>query len=72
MPSSIEDARAVQQRLAKKYKDTPQVNGIGITRSGDGFAVKVNLTEPLANSKIPSQIGDVAVRVDVVGPAIAY
>jgi hypothetical protein len=72
MPGAIDDARAVQRRLAKKYANTPQVNGIGITRNGDGFAVKINLTEPLTNTTIPSRVGDVAIRVDVVGPAVAF
>jgi hypothetical protein len=72
MPGSIDDARAVQRRLAKKYANTPQINGIGITRSGDGFAVKINLTEPLTDAKIPSHVGNVDVRVDVVGPVVAY
>jgi hypothetical protein len=71
MSATIDDARAAQQRLAAMLGDVPEVNGIGITRAGDGFALKLNLTSPAA-VEIPAEVDGVSVRVDVVGPAVAY
>jgi len=44
-----------------------QVNGIGITKYADGYALKVNLVEPLS-VELPNEIDGVPIAVDLVGP----
>jgi hypothetical protein len=42
--------------------------GVGITKIGEDYALKVNLREPLPPGvSAPERIGDVPVRVEVVG-----
>jgi hypothetical protein len=72
MAANIEQARAAQQRLAEILADAPQVNGIGITRVGDGFGLKLNLTAALSDYEVPPDVDGVAVRTEIVGPAVAY
>jgi hypothetical protein len=44
------------------------VVGVGITRHGDGYAVKVNLRHPpAAGVDLPKDIDGVPVQVEVVG-----
>jgi hypothetical protein len=46
----------------------PGVVGVGITKLGDDYAIKVNLREPLPTGvSVPERIGDVPVCLDVVG-----
>lgn len=50
----------------------PQVNGVGLARLDGGYAVKVNLSEPLEKkSAIPTEVDGVPILVDVVGPIVA-
>jgi hypothetical protein len=61
--------------LAKTYQRWPQrstklgrVVGVGITRVGDGYGVKVNLqAQPGPSVKLPEKVEGVPVRVEVVG-----
>jgi len=44
------------------------VVGVGITKMGEDYALKVNLRAPLqAGVSVPERIGDVPVCVEVVG-----
>ena len=46
----------------------PGVVGVGITKVGEDYALEVNLRAPLpAGMAVPERIGDVPVRVEVVG-----
>ena len=42
------------------------VVGVGITRVGEGYGLKINLREP-ATEALPTEVAGVPVRVDVVG-----
>ena len=65
----IEKVRAAQRKAEAQFARHDEVNGIGITRVGEGFGLKVNLTRPLkSGSTLPEQIDDVPVQVEVVGP----
>ncbi|MGH2703814.1 MAG: hypothetical protein ACRDJ4_01575 [Actinomycetota bacterium] len=43
------------------------MNGVGLTRLGDGFGIKVNLTQRDEERPIPDQVDGVPVRVETVG-----
>jgi hypothetical protein len=69
---SFDHARAAQRHLALILSDWPQVNGIGITRKGDGFGLKLNLTEGSPRAEVPAEVDGVPVQVEVVGRAFAH
>ena len=68
MPISLEQARAAKESAKAVLAALPGVVGVGITKVGEDYALKVNLREPLpAGVSAPERIGDVQVRVEVVG-----
>jgi hypothetical protein len=72
MSADLDTARSAQQHLSEVLSDVSAVNGIGITRVGDGFGLKLNLTDASAEHSVPSEIDGVSVRVVVVGRAFAH
>jgi hypothetical protein len=68
MPISLEQARAAKESAKVLLTALPGVVGVGITKVGKDYALKVNLREPLpAGVSAPERIGDVPVKVEVVG-----
>jgi hypothetical protein len=68
MPISLEQARAAKESARVLLAALPGLVGVGITKVGEDYAVKVNLREPLPpGAAAPERIGDVPVRVEVVG-----
>jgi len=68
MPISLEQARAAKESAKALLAALPGVVGVGITKVGEDYALKVNLREPLPPGvRAPERIGDVPVRVEVVG-----
>jgi hypothetical protein len=68
MPVSLEQARAAKESAKALLADLPGVVGVGITKIGEDYALKVNLREPLpAHVSAPTRIGNVRVRVEIVG-----
>lgn len=68
MPISLEQARAAKESAKVLLAALPGVVGVGITKVGKDYALKVNLREPLpAGVSAPERIGDVPVKVEVVG-----
>ena len=68
MPISLEQARAAKVSAKAVLAGLPGVVGVGITKAGEDYALKVNLREPLpAGVSAPERIGGVPVRVEVVG-----
>jgi hypothetical protein len=66
--TDLERARAAKERAKVLFARKASVVGIGITRVGDGFGVKVNLSEPPPpDAELPDTIDGVPVRVEVVG-----
>ncbi len=64
----IDRARAAKSRVVLRLEDLPQVNGIGLVRIGQGYGIKVNLSEPLGNQEaIPPEVDGVPVVVEFVG-----
>lgn len=69
---SIERARAAKSEVMVRVASIPQVNGVGLARIDHGYAVKVNLSEPLERiSAIPSEVNGVPILIDIVGSIVA-
>jgi hypothetical protein len=65
---TLDEARAAKAKAITALSKIRSVNGIGITRVGDGYGVKVNLAEPPAPEvNLPEAIDGVPIRVEVVG-----
>src|SRR5437763_1728031 len=66
MPKSatLQQARAAKAKVVRMVGDHPEVNGVGITRVGDGYVVKLNLSSPNGKTGLPKQIDGVPVRVE--------
>jgi len=64
----LERARAAKRRLRELLPDSLPVNGIGITRVGEDYAVKLNLAAaPAGDHDLPHTVDGVRVVVEVVG-----
>jgi len=62
---TLEQARAAKEKAKQLF--TSNV-GVGITKVNDGYAVKVNLQEPLVDKEnMPTAIDGVPVQFEVVG-----
>jgi hypothetical protein len=65
----LDEARAAKERAKAIFAKEASVVGIGITRVGDGYGVKVNLDAPPAvDAEFPETIDGVPIRMEVVGP----
>ena len=68
MPVTLEQARAAKDSAKALLATLPGVVGVGITKVGEDYALKVNLREPLPPGvSAPERVGDVPVKVEVVG-----
>jgi hypothetical protein len=68
MAITLEQARAAKKSAKALLAALPGVVGVGITKIGEGYALKVNLDAQLPKGvSAPACIGDVPVRVEVVG-----
>jgi len=66
--SSLEAARAAKSQVREAFAALAPVVGVGITRIGGSYGLKVNLQNPpAAGVSLPAEIGGVPVRVEVVG-----
>jgi hypothetical protein len=67
--AGLDEARAAKERAKSLFVGKASVVGIGLTRVGDGYGVKVNLDCPPApDADLPETIDGVPVRIDVIGP----
>ena len=65
----LDEARAAKERAKVILAKNASVVGIGLTRVGDGYGVKVNLdASPAADAGLPKTIDGVPIRFEVVGP----
>ena len=68
MAITLEQARAAKESAKTLLAALPGVVGVGITKIGEDYALKVNLGAPLPEGvSPPERIGDVPVCVEVVG-----
>jgi len=67
--TGLDKARAAKERVKAAFAGKASVVGIGITRVGNGYGVKVNLgAPPEADANLPETIDGVPIRIEVVGP----
>jgi hypothetical protein len=62
--ATLDEARAAKEKVRATLADRPEVTGIGITRHGDGYAVKVDLSSPC---DVPPEMAGVPIRTAIVG-----
>lgn len=65
---ALSRARTVKDRLQKTLASRADVCGIGITKVGMSYGVKVNLSDGADRDSVPTAIQGVPIVVDVVGP----
>lgn len=73
--ATLEEARAAKAQTREKLTalGVADIVGIGITRIGDSYAVKVNLaSKPPPGVPIPSSIDGVPLQIEVTGRPRAY
>jgi hypothetical protein len=71
--TQLEEARSAKRKAAELLRNVPQLAGLGITRIGRNFAIKLNLNGPLSSDvKIPRDIDGVPIKVEFVGKIRAY
>ncbi len=67
--ASLDQARAAKAAAKRLLAGDINVVGIGITRIGEGYGVKINLTSEAApGAAPPAEVEGVPVEVEVVGP----
>jgi hypothetical protein len=65
---SLENARNAKKQAAKIFAAFGPIVGVGITRVGDAYAVKVNFEKLLSDpALLPGDIDGVPVVIEVVG-----
>ena len=66
---TLEEARAAKKTALGVFTRLAKVAGVGVTRSGKGYGLKVNLQQVLPDDvTLPKEIEGVPVRIEVVGP----
>lgn len=67
--TDIETARAAKAKALSLFANLAHVNGVGITRVGQGYGVKVNLSDsPAEGVLLPDQVDGVPLLIEFVGP----
>ena len=64
---TLDEARAAKTEAMNAFGLVASVMGVGITRVGTGYGLKINLREE-AKGPLPTEVAGVPVRVEVVGP----
>jgi hypothetical protein len=69
MPSAtLDDVRAVKAKAMAIFSPLAEVVGIGITRIGEGYGLKVNLRIAAGkNAQLPTDVDGIPVKVEIVG-----
>ena len=68
MSVSYQRAQEVKHHASELFSQFGPVNGVGVTQTDDGFAVKINFErEPDDRSAMPATVDGVPVTIDVVG-----
>jgi hypothetical protein len=66
--TTLDQARAAKAKILAAFGHDPSVVGVGITRNGEGYGVKLNLEAPPApEANLPKDVDGVPIRVEVVG-----
>lgn len=66
--ADIGTARAAKVKAFSVFSHLAKVNGVGITRVGEGYGLKVNLAEhPPEGIELPKEVDGVPILVEFVG-----
>lgn len=66
--TTLDQARAAKPRVHELLRDVLPLAGVGITRVGEGYAVKVNLSAaPGDGIDLPTEVDGVPILFEVVG-----
>lgn len=63
---TLQEARAAKAKAESMLSRNRKVNGIGLSRRGTGWCIKVNLSGP-TRASLPNEIDGVPVYVEQVG-----
>ena len=63
---TLDQARAAKAKAVELFSALAPVVGVGITRIGEGYGLKVNL-ERKPPTALPIEVDGVPVRVEVIG-----
>lgn len=63
---TLEQARAAKSKAVAMLSALP-LAGVGITRIGTGYGLKVNLSESVHPGSVPEQVDGVPIKTEVVG-----
>jgi hypothetical protein len=64
---TLDEARAAKAEAATVFALLAPLVGVGITRIGAGYGLKINLREE-AKVALPVEVAGVPIQVEVVGP----
>jgi hypothetical protein len=64
---TLEAARAVKDEANRLYARHCKVVGVGLTRQGKGYAVKINLEAGAGSETLPRELHGVPLVIEVVG-----
>lgn len=70
--ADLQQVRAAKVRLRVALTGREGVGGIGITRVGDGYCLRVNVSRPADGAGLPVAVDGVHVVVRVTGPIRAH
>jgi hypothetical protein len=66
--TTLDEARAAKAKVLAAFGRDPAVVGVGITRIGEGYGVKLNLeAAPAPDANLPKAVDGVPIRIEVVG-----
>lgn len=66
--ATLAQARAAKEKLSRAVASRQEVNGVGITRAREGYAVKLNLSKDVGRDALPMEVDGVPVQVEIIGP----
>jgi hypothetical protein len=64
--ATLDEARAAKTKANAFLASLPVV-GLGITRIGAGYGLKVNLSQNVAEGAVPEHVDGVPIKMEVVG-----
>lgn len=65
--ATLDEAKRVKSAAGERLLALSGVKGVGVTRRGDGFALKVNVDRAEAGEAVPPQIDGVDVVIETIG-----
>ena len=68
-PRTLDEARAAKAEAESVFSALASVVGVGITRVGEGYGLKINLLEE-SKMTLPEEVAGVPIQVEVVGPIV--